>query len=108
MIEKRKYFEEIVENIEFLEKENSSDFEIKYEVKVSENYNTVYQSNAGKIGLLSKSFSENVVRFHHLIDAIICDVGQNGFIAKRGGNIEDFKMIKELLEELKYIAKELK
>lgn len=104
IIEQRNYKKEIKDHITFLEKEKSDNFKIKYEIRISKNYNTTYQANAGKIGLLNKKSANSIVCFYHTLDAIICDIGSDGFIANEGGTISDFITIKILIEELHQIA----
>jgi len=105
IIEKRKLKKEVIEHINFLKKENSDDFKITFEVRISNNYNINYKENIGKIGLLEKNAANNIVRFYHILDSIICDIGPEGHIAKEGGKLNDFISLKELFDDLSETSK---
>lgn len=103
-IENRKYKKEVNDHIEFLEKENSKEFKIQYMIRISSHYNIAYNANIGKIGLLEEGLSRQIVKFYHILESIICDIGPNGYMANDGGTIDDFKETKHLIESLFEVA----
>jgi hypothetical protein len=105
IIEHRKYHESIKEVIEHL-KDQPPGTTHSYTVEVPTHYSRIFQENCSSIGRIDKFYSEKIIIFHQLIDAVVQDVKPGGVISK-GANLDTFEETEKILSRAIEIGNEL-
>lgn len=67
-----------------------------FTVRVPDHYSRVYQAQVSRIGLLAPELATQIITFHQLIDAVVQDISPGGLIAEKGGNLEHFKILRDI------------
>ena len=65
-------------------------------VRVPPHYSRVYQAQVARIGLIAPELATQVITFHQLIDAVVQDVSPGGILAEYGGDLESFKLLRDI------------
>lgn len=70
-----------------------------FRLPVPENYNLIYRENASKIGYLMPSDAIEVVKFYQLIQSVLADVSEGGFLYQGTRDLRQMDNTIVMLEE---------
>ena len=106
ILEKRGYVEAVEAATKELE-EGKEDI-IKLTVSVSSKYSKVFDSCTDKIGVIDKGLATEIIKFHHLLESVIIDLNDGGFVAEDGGDVSVFRELRSILADVIKIGNRLR
>lgn len=75
-----------------------------YRIIVPADFCIVYKRNIERLGLLPNSIRKDVIEFHQLLDAVICDVRPGGLMAEKVCGEVEFAALYMMASEIKRIG----
>ena len=105
IIKHRGYHESIKEAVEHL-KTQPAGSTYSLTVDVPKHYSRIFQDNCGNIGVIDEYFSQRIVIFHQLIDAVVQDIKPGG-VASTGAELEAFEEMDKIFTRAIQVGNEL-
>jgi hypothetical protein len=98
LLEKRRYLESVKYLLDRIKSEKIKGS--TFRVVVPDEFCIIYKRNIEKIGLLPASIRKDVVTFHQLIEAAVCDVRPGGLMAENECGEEEFQELYDIMLEI--------